>query len=318
MTLILDAAAAAEHFKQQIRAQVARSPESLVLVGVLAADSGPSVTYARYAQKACEQVGVSFQLRRATRLDAEQVIREANADPNVHGIMVYYPVFGTQQDGYLRDTVAPSKDIEGLHSFWARCLYENRRFIDPARTHKAILPCTPLAIVKLVEAAGLFAASGRPLAGKTACVFNRSEVVGRPLACMLAHDGARVISFDIDGPLLFSPADTPEGPHRVSEIQIDRKDALVQADLVITGVPSKSFDLIGASEIRAGSVCINFSTYQNFASELQGVTGKAGTFAPRVGPMTVTMALRNLLRLHDHAVQIDVGQLLDDVRCDPN
>jgi len=298
MTTVIDATAQAAKFKQEIRAQLATLPERLTLVGVLAAERGPSATYAKYAQKACEEVGALFRLRHATRLDVESVIREANEDPSVHGIMVYYPVFATERDVYLRDSVDPAKDIEGLHSYWARSLYQNRRYLDSQRHLKAILPCTPLAIVKMIEAAGAFARSGRPLEGRTAVVFNRSEVVGRPLASMLAHDGATVYSFDIDGPLMMTPASTPEGAHRVSETSIDRAGALARADIVITGVPSPSFELVSASEIRPGALCINFSTYRNFAPDIEG---KAGAFVPRVGPMTVTMALRNALRLFQNA-----------------
>ncbi|HKP58205.1 MAG TPA: bifunctional methylenetetrahydrofolate dehydrogenase/methenyltetrahydrofolate cyclohydrolase [Polyangiales bacterium] len=295
MTTTVDAAAEAAKFRQEISAELAQLPERLVLVGVLVAERGPSATYAEYAQRACQELGVDYHLRRATRLDVEDVIREANEDAGVHGIMVYYPIFGTEQDVYLRDAVDPNKDFEGLHSFWVRCLYQNRRFIDPQRTKKAILPCTPLAIMKLIEAAGAFRPGDRPLEGRTACVFNRSEVVGRPLASMLAHDGARVYSFDIDGPLLFSPPGTTEGAHHVSETDIDRARALAEADIVVTGVPSQNFNLIRASEIRDGAVCINFSTYRNFDSN---ILGKASAFAPRVGPMTVVMAIRNAVRLY--------------------
>jgi methylenetetrahydrofolate dehydrogenase (NADP+)/methenyltetrahydrofolate cyclohydrolase len=298
MTIQLDAGAAAARFKLQIREELAKLSEPLLLVGVLAAERGPSVTYAEYAKKACEDVGMRFRLERTNRLDVEAVLHEANADPAVHGIMVYYPVFGTQQDSYLRDTVDPAKDIEGLHSYWARCLHENRRFIDAARTKKAILPCTPLAIVKLIEAAGAFAPAGRPLEGRTVVVWNRSEVVGRPLASMLAHDGAQVYSFDVDGPLLFTPSSAPDGAHRVTETAVSRAEALQDADIVITGVPSKQFPKIGAAELRRGAICINFSTYQNFDAD---IVGTAAVFAPRVGPMTVTMALRNALRLHQNA-----------------
>jgi methylenetetrahydrofolate dehydrogenase (NADP+)/methenyltetrahydrofolate cyclohydrolase len=297
MTVTIDAAATAAKFREEIRAELATLSEPLSLVGILTAERGPSATYAKYAQKASEEVGVRFQLRHAHRLEAEEVIRECNADAAVHGMMVYYPVFGTERDSYLRDTVEPSKDIEGLHSHWARSLYENRRYLDPARRKKAILPCTPLAILKLIEAAGVFAPKGRPLEGRTVCVFNRSEVVGRPLASMLAHDGARVYSFDIDGPQLYTPSDKPEGIHKISETAVDRRQALSEAEIVVTGVPSPSFELIRASEIREGSVCINVSTYKNFDPDIEG---KAGAFAPRVGPMTVTMALRNALRLYQN------------------
>jgi methylenetetrahydrofolate dehydrogenase (NADP+)/methenyltetrahydrofolate cyclohydrolase len=303
--ITLDATAAAERFKHEIRSTLESLPEKLVLTGVLASERGPSATYAHYAQRACDEVGVEFRLARATRLTAETVIAQANADPGVHGIMVYYPVFGTEQDIYLRESVKPEKDIEGLHSFWARCLYANKRTIDAAGVKKAILPCTPLAIMKLIEAAGTLAPDSpagrrpglRPLENRTVAVFNRSEVVGRPLASMLAHDGARVYSFDIDGPLLFAPSSDPQGAHSVRETDRDRARALAEAEIVVTGVPSKQFELIRAAEIRPGAVCINFSTYQNFDRD---VLEKASVFAPRVGPMTVSMALRNAVRLYQN------------------
>ncbi len=295
MAEVIDPAEVARSFREEIRAELRALPEPLVVVGLLAAEHGPSATYAEYTRRGCEDVGVQFDLHHVKRLDAEAAVVAANADANVHGVLIYYPVFGTQQDVYLRDLVDPGKDVEGLHSFWARCLYENRRFLDAAKTKKAILPCTPLAILKLLDAAKASKlGEPRPLAGVRAVVFNRSEVVGRPLASMLANDGAEVISFDLDGPQRFAPA-AEDGAHSVEETSIDRAAALAEADVVITGVPSRAFPLVQADEIRAGAVCLNFSTMKNFDEK---VAEKARVFVPRVGPMTVTMALRNLVRLY--------------------
>jgi methylenetetrahydrofolate dehydrogenase (NADP+)/methenyltetrahydrofolate cyclohydrolase len=296
MTVTIDPATVAQRFREEIRAQLQAAREPLHLVGILAGDHAPSLTYALYAQRACSELGIGFELRRYPRLGAENAIRSANADPEVHGIIVYYPIFGTEQDVYLRELVEPGKDIEGLHSTWARHLYENRRFVDAEKTRKAILPCTPLAIVKLVQAAGYFAKTGRPLEGRTITVFNRSEVVGRPLASMLSHDGALVYSFDVDGPLVFQPPPKtdPDAAHTLSEAEITRAEALAQSDIVITGVPSKSFELVRGDELRPDTLCINFSTYKNFSEDIEG---KAACFIPRVGPMTVLMVIRNALRL---------------------
>jgi methylenetetrahydrofolate dehydrogenase (NADP+)/methenyltetrahydrofolate cyclohydrolase len=300
MTVTIDPATVAVRFREQIRAQMQAAREPLHLVGILAGDHGPSLTYALYAQRACLELGIGFELRRYPRLGAEAAIRNANADPEVHGIIVYYPIFGTEQDVYLRELVDPGKDIEGLHSTWARLLYENRRFVDETKTRKAILPCTPLAIVKLIEAAGIFEqAPARPLEGRTVTIFNRSEVVGRPLASMLAHDGANVYSFDVDGPLLFVPPLAAEQEaHTISETEITRAEALAKSDIVVTGVPNKSFELVRRAELKEGALCINFSTYKNFSEDIEG---KAAFFIPRVGPMTVLMVIRNALRLQQNA-----------------
>jgi methylenetetrahydrofolate dehydrogenase (NADP+)/methenyltetrahydrofolate cyclohydrolase len=294
MARIIDPALVAATFRNEVRREIESLSAPVVLVGLLAADQGPSATYAEYTRKGCADVGVHFELRHVRRLDAEAAVLEANLDPRVHGILIYYPVFGTEQDGYLRDLVAPEKDVEGLHTFWARCLYSNRRFLDDAKTKKAILPCTPLAILKLLDEAGAArVGAARPLAGVKAVVFNRSEVVGRPLASMMANDGAEVVSFDVDGPELFVPANE-DGAHAVAEIAIERAEALAHADVVITGVPSRSFPLVRKGEIREGAVCVNFSTMKNYEDD---VLEKAGVFVPRVGPMTVTMVLRNAVRL---------------------
>jgi methylenetetrahydrofolate dehydrogenase (NADP+)/methenyltetrahydrofolate cyclohydrolase len=298
MTLVIDPADVATGFRDQLRDQLAAEPEPLSLVGVLSGDHAPSKTYASYAERACRELGIRFELRHVARLNVEATLHDCNSDPRVDGVMVYYPIFGTEQDNYLRDSIDPGKDIEGLHSTWARRLYENRRFVDAARTKKAILPCTPLAILKLIEAAGAFLPQARPLEGRTVTIFNRSEVVGRPLASMMAHDGARVFSFDIDGPLLFGPASDPEASHTLAETRVDRSEGLRQSEIVITGVPSRQFPLVQASELREGCLCVNFSTYKNFSED---IIGKAGSFIPRVGPMTVLMVIRNALRLRHNA-----------------
>merc|ERR1719161_2253913 len=112
--------------------------------------------------------------------------------------MIYYPVFGSRpcfhggsMDDYLRDTVAIEKDVEGLCHFYRRSLYRNRRYVDEGRTKQCVLPCTPLPV-------------GNRMSGKTVAIVNRSEVVGRPLAAMLANDGATVYSVDIDSVHIFT------------------------------------------------------------------------------------------------------------------
>jgi methylenetetrahydrofolate dehydrogenase (NADP+)/methenyltetrahydrofolate cyclohydrolase len=82
------------------------------------------------------------------------------------------------------------------------------------------------------------------------------------------------------------------------ETDIDRARALAQADVIVTGVPSRAFPLVRGEEIKDGSVCLNFSTLKNFD---ESVLGKARAFVPRVGPMTVTMAVRNAVRLRRNA-----------------
>ena len=127
--------------------------------------------------------------------------------------MVYYPCFGARpsffggnMDDYIRDAVAVEKDVEGLCLTYRRNLYHNVRelpWLDGGAPspYKCLLPCTPLAIVKILEHLGMYESSnpvGDRLRGRTVTIINRSEIVGRPVAAMLANDGADVFSVDID------------------------------------------------------------------------------------------------------------------------
>lgn len=285
----IDPSLVSRSFQESIREQVQALDAPLRIVGLLANDDRAARVYAKYTRRGCENVGIDFELRECPRLQIEDEIKRINQDDSINGVIVYYPIFGIERDNYLKDLVDPRKDIEGLTTHWVQKLYGNER-VD-AQGNKAILPCTPLAIIKLLGVAGAMErASGAPLANKTVTVFNRSEVVGRPLASMLANDGAHVFSFDEYGPLEVNE-------RGVQETTITRGEALEKSDIIITGVPSRRFELVNASEIPEGSVCLNFSTIRNFSDD---AVEKASVFIPRVGPMTVTMVLRNALRLHSN------------------
>jgi methylenetetrahydrofolate dehydrogenase (NADP+)/methenyltetrahydrofolate cyclohydrolase len=291
--------------RDEVRAQIARKGYRLNLVGFLVSEEKACVTYAEYTRASCAAVGVAFTLVRATQQDIADRISQANADPGVHGIFIYYPIFGDARDSGIKDLVAPHKDVEGLSGYWMRKLYANERFDDPQRRHKSLLPCTPLAVLKLLEQTDARAAMGLPFEGQTVCIFNRSDVVGRPLAHMLANDGARVYSFDLDGGVALAPGGAGMGAGsdgaQGAPAPATRDQALQASTVVITGVPSRQFEKVRAAELRPGTVCLNFSSVQNFEDDAKE---KAAVYIPRVGPMTIAMCLRNALRLFEnHHVQ---------------
>lgn len=279
----------AQQYRAEVREVVSGLEQPIRLQGFLSEKSPkPSRTYARYTRRGCEDVGIDFRLSTVPRLELEDRIRAANEDPSVHGVIIYYPIFGTGQDRYLKDLIDPSKDVEGLCSHWIQKLYKNVRTVEGEPNRKAVLPCTPLAVLKMLRAGGVPAQDGLPFGGQVVTIFNRSEVVGRPLASMLANDGARVYSFDVDGPILFERV-------KLSETGVSRAEALAKSDIVITGVPSAGFPLIQAEEISERCVGLNFSTLKNFS---EAARDKVRLFIPRVGPVTVAMCLRNTLRLY--------------------
>lgn len=186
------------------------------MVGLLANKDPAAKQYAEWTGKACRADGLRYELRTLDdAIDVERALIDANEDPRVHGIIVYYPIFGQEesfsgasQDDYLRDTVSHKCDVEGLCHLYRTNLYRNIRFLDyPANNEKCLLPCTALSVVKILEACpGCYQndkPTGRKLEGRIVTVINRSEIVGRPLAAMLANDGAVVYSVDINSIYVF-------------------------------------------------------------------------------------------------------------------
>lgn len=272
--------------------QIRAAGREVRVVGLLGQTEGPAAIYAKYARRGFEAAGITLDVWQVTPDEVEQAIARANHDETVDGIFLYYPFRDPTADRWLRELVDPRKDVEGMHSFWARLLWENQRFVDPTHQWPAILPCTPLAILKLLQHA-VSPTGEQPLRGLTACVINRSDIVGKPLAAMLANDGVRVHSLDADGAVIFEPAQAGH-THFVADSDYTREQALAEADLVVSAVPVASFEPIEAHELREGAICVNVSERANFADS---VMERAAVFVPRVGQLTVTLAARNAARL---------------------
>lgn len=209
--------------------------------------------------------GFAFTLREVEREELEEAIRDANTDDSVDGILVYYPVFNTSRDRTIQYVVDMHKDVEGLSPKLINNMYQNIRFLDPPHnTQKSILPCTPLAMIKILEYLNIYNTIldyGKRLWGRRITVINRSEVVGRPLAALLANDGAEVYSVDVTGVQRFSRGQGLRNQQHVVEEKPDMTmdDCLAISDVVISGVPGDKFK-VPVEKIRDGAVCINFSS----------------------------------------------------------
>lgn len=188
----------------------------------------------------------------------------ANHDDSIDGIIVYYPIFNDRQDQYLQQITDVSKDVEGLSHQYIFNLYQNVRFLDEEKVQKSVLPCTPLAVIKILEYLRIYNTIlpyGNRLFGHSITVVNRSEVVGRPLAALLANDGACVYSVDLNGVQQFTRG---EGIKRKRHEVVEKEgwglqDCVPLSDVVISGVPGDSFKF-PTEFLRDGAVCINFST----------------------------------------------------------
>ncbi len=203
-------------------------------------------------------------MQEVDREELESSILAANEDEHVDGVIVYYPIFGNRQDQYLQQVTDDGKDVEGLSHRYIFKMYHNERFLDQETRQKSILPCTPLAILKILDYLRVYNSIlpyGNRLFGRSITIVNRSETVGRPLAALLANDGACVYSVDVTGIQQFTRG---EGIQKQRHEVIEKegwglKDCLPLSDVVICGVPGESFKL-PTCLLREGAVCINFST----------------------------------------------------------
>ena len=285
------------------------------MVGLLANKDPSAKQYAEWTGKACQADGLRYELRVIDDpLDVENALLDANDDPRVHGIIVYYPIFGTttsqddntvttfsgaSQDDYLRDTVSLKCDVEGLCHTYRTNLYRNVRYLDyPTNTLKCLLPCTALSVVKILEhCPGCYDTTkpiGRRMEENVVTIINRSEIVGRPLAAMLANDGAKVYSIDISSIYCFHGSRL----QRVDDNELTVESCVRNSHVVITGVPSGSYRL-PVEWIQPYTTVINVASYKNVDEEsLLKIPGVI--YVPMVGKVTVAMLERNLMRLFDN------------------
>ena len=192
-----------------------------------------------------------------------------------------------------------SSQVEGLCHKYIFNMYNNIRYLDETSgsRFKSIIPCTPLAVIKILEYLHIYNTIlpyGNRLFGHTICVVNRSEVVGRPLAALLANDGALVYSIDLTGTQIYTRGEgLRQKKHDVESSSLTLQDVAPRCDVVITGVPGDSFKF-DTDLLRAGCVCLNISSEKNFPPE---VKQKASIFVPAIGKVTIAVLLRNLTRL---------------------
>ncbi|KAF1786633.1 Tetrahydrofolate dehydrogenase/cyclohydrolase, NAD(P)-binding domain [Phytophthora cactorum] len=286
----LNAATIAEPFSLAVRQYIEQDMGGVgpKLVGLLAHGDPAAKKYAEWTGKACARDGIRYELR------------EANHDPEVHGILVYYPCFGAfpsfyggTMDDFLRDSISIKKEWKDCANSTAE-LVPQHPLCGDEKTQKCVLPCTPLAIVKILEHIGIYdktKPTGDHLAGVNITVINRSDIVGRRLAAMLANDGADVYSADIDSLYLFRRG-------KLIPSEETQETACKKSRVIITGVPVKSYKL-PLEWVSENTVIINVASFKN-VDEAELLKIKGVQYVPLVGKVTVAMLERNLLRLYEN------------------
>jgi methylenetetrahydrofolate dehydrogenase (NADP+) / methenyltetrahydrofolate cyclohydrolase len=296
----LDGQALARTLQEEIRPEVAaftaqhgRPPGlGIVLVG----DNPASEVYVRNKLKAGANIGFRADLERlsgsATLGDTLALVERLNRSDAHDGILVQSPLpkaMGAGAEQRVFDAIAPEKDVDGLTPVNVGRLVQKRA---------VLVACTPSGIIELLDRERI------PIAGRRAVVIGRSEIVGKPMALLLLHRDATVT---------VCHSRTP-----------DLADVCRAADILVAavgkpGLVTKGFIKPGAVVIDVGMNTVTeaqvahslfpeghsrLAVFRSKGSVLVGdvhpeVADVAGALTPvpgGVGPLTITMLMRNTLR----------------------
>lgn len=282
----------AEKWHLEVMAETAslKSARGIVpgLAVILVGDNPASVSYVTAKEKACERDGFASRPIRlpenATQEGVLAIIRELNADPAIHGILVQLPLPRHINEDAVIEAISPEKDVDGFTP-----VNIGRMIIGK----ECFLPCTPHGIIKLLIDSGI------ETSGKHAVVVGRSNIVGRPLANLLTRKA-------------------PGGNATVTICHTGTKDLAMytrQADILIVatgraGTVDGSMIKPGAAVIDVGVNRIPDSTAKrgyrlvgdvDFASASE-VASYITPVPGGVGPLTIAMLMRNtLLAAQRHA-----------------
>jgi methylenetetrahydrofolate dehydrogenase (NADP+)/methenyltetrahydrofolate cyclohydrolase len=159
------------------RAAIASLP--LRLVSIYVGDDPTSAVYIRNQRRACERLGIRFDLDHlppsTPENDLVDHIQDLNGDEGVTGILLQRPLPPHLRQLRVQSKIHPDKDVEGL---------------NPANIGSIVygapklVPCTALAALRCVRS------TGRPLRGADIVMIGHSEVVGKPIAFLMLNEFA--------------------------------------------------------------------------------------------------------------------------------
>ena len=292
---ILDGKKISKEIQAEIKIDVAAfvgdSNSAPVLAAVLVGDDPASQVYVRNKERACARVGIESQLHRmpaeSTTEDVLAKVNSLNADPAVNGILVQLPLPNGVDEQKVLDAVHPDKDVDAFHP-------TNVGLISQGRPR--YLPCTPHGIVQMLARYDVHTT------GTNVCVIGRSDIVGKPMALMLAQKNSGL------GPEMANATVTlcHSRTKNLAEIA-------ASADILIAAIGKPNF--VTPDMVKPGAVVVDvginrtddglvgdvdFEAVSEVASQITPVPGG-------VGPLTVTMLLANTLAAAKYQSQNPVG-----------
>ncbi|PQP34693.1 bifunctional 5,10-methylene-tetrahydrofolate dehydrogenase/5,10-methylene-tetrahydrofolate cyclohydrolase [Desulfobacteraceae bacterium SEEP-SAG9] len=281
-----------EEILEEITAEVAQIKEKhgVVpgLVTILVGENPASMSYVTLKIKTAHRVGFK-EVQDSQSVDISEedllaLIDKYNNDDTINGILVQLPLPDQIDEKKILNAINPDKDVDGFHP-----VNVGRLMIGGAEVK--FPPCTPAGIQELIVRSGV------ETSGAEVVVVGRSNIVGKPIANMMLQKG-------------------PGANSTVTVVHTRTKDMAAhckRADVLIVaaGVP----DLVKPEWIKPGACVIDVGV-NRVGEKISEKTGKkiailkgdvdfdaakeiAGWITPvpgGVGPMTITMLMKNTLK----------------------
>ena len=275
MAKIIDGKAISKQVREEIAADVVSFKEkhgqAPGLAVIIVGNDPASQVYVRNKKKACEEVGFyseSYELpAETTQEELVALVEKLNSDDKINGILVQLPLPKHLNETEILLKIKPEKDVDAFHPYnVGKIMIGNHDF----------LPCTPAGVMVLLERSGI------EIAGKKCVVIGRSNIVGKPMAMLLLHANGTVTICH-------------------SRTQ-NLKEICREADILVASIGKPEF--VTGDMVKDGAVVVDVGINRLDNGKLVGdvafseVEPKASYITPvpgGVGPMTITMLLKNTL-----------------------
>ena len=286
MTTIIDGKATAQAVRAELKEEIAaRCKDGLRAPGlavILVGEDPASQVYVRNKERACQDTGIlslPYRLPADTSQEALlALIAELNARPDVDGILLQLPLPAGLDASRCLLAIDPAKDVDGFHP-------ENVGRLSLGLP--GMVSCTPAGVIELLRRYNL------PTRGKKAVVVGRSDIVGKPLALLLARSGE------------FGDATVTLCHSRTANLAEECRSAdflflavgrprMVTGDMVKEGatVIDVGITRVKSDKTKSGWKLLGDVKFDEVAPKCAYITPVPGG----VGPMTIISLMRNTLR----------------------
>ncbi len=271
----------------EVRAELKKETEEFVAttgtrpgLAVIIVGSDPaSQVYVRNKRRACEEIGYyseAYELpENTTQAELNALVDKLNANEKIHGILCQLPLPKHLDENEVILRIDPRKDVDAFHPYNVGKIMIG---------DYAYLPCTPAGVMVLLERSGI------EITGKECVVVGRSNIVGKPQAMLLLHANGTV---------------TVCHSRTKNLAEVCRR-----ADILVAAIGKADF--FTADMVKEGAVVIDVGMNRRADGKLTGdvdfesVAPKASYITPvpgGVGPMTITMLMKNTLTAAKMAVE---------------